>query len=318
MFRIILFSLFISIGSFAYSQNMSIDREPKMVEPYITSKSDTLAVGNIIHLKTGKGLDEDFIYVKILNLDDTPIRLAQKKYASKKQYIKYFKEQDGVIYAFTDLFSINIEAGLIKGEIEVDNFKQSYYDESAILSEDAAYIENLMPYYYEEYLIPFDSTSSEWEYQEVVVIEGRKMNDLFLNAKTWAVKTFHNYKAVIRMEDADAGRLMLKNSYAINNNTWLSYVVTIDCKDNRYKCLVNDVFLEKSDENRIETDPHVLNALLVSNWDKFYNQALSDVEKKAASSSFHVQKGINRSINNIIDETFISLKKEMVKSNDEW
>ncbi|NDV70302.1 DUF4468 domain-containing protein [Dysgonomonas sp. 25] len=318
MLRIILSFLFISIGSLAYSQNMSIEREPKTTKPYITSKFDTLVVGNIIHLKKGQGLNGDFINVKVLNLNDAPVRLAEKKYTSKEQAVKYFKKQDGVIYAFTDLFCINIEAGLVKGEIEVDNFKQSYYDENVILPEDDAYIENLMPYYYEEYLIPFDSVSGEWKYQEVVTIDGSKMNNLFMNAKTWAVKRYHNYKAVMRMEDADAGRLILKNDYQINNNTWLSYVITIDCKDGRYKCMVDDIFLEKSDENRFEANPHVLNALLVSNWDRFYNQTLSDAEKKDASSIFNEQKDINRSINNIIDDIFISLKKEMTKLDDEW
>lgn len=103
----------------AFGQGRSISKLPKITTPYITEAGDTLAVGTEVQLLDGTGDRNTFRYVQLLNKFNEPIQPATSKAAMKKQPIVFFKEEDGVMYAFTDFFCINIEAALYKEEIRI-------------------------------------------------------------------------------------------------------------------------------------------------------------------------------------------------------
>lgn len=119
MKKIITTAVLALIALVAFGQGRSISKLPKITTPYITEAGDTLAVGMEIQLLDGTGDRNTFRYVQLLNKFNEPIQPATSKAAMKKQPIVFFKEEDGVMYAFTDFFCINIEAALYKEEIRV-------------------------------------------------------------------------------------------------------------------------------------------------------------------------------------------------------
>lgn len=98
-----------------HSQGRSISLQKKITEPYITENSDTLAVGSIIQLLPCDGVE--YRFVQLLNGYNEPVKPASSNVAMKKQPILFFKEQDGVTYAFTKYFCINIDAAIYAKEI---------------------------------------------------------------------------------------------------------------------------------------------------------------------------------------------------------
>lgn len=119
MKKIILLLLLVS--GFVNAQGASISRVKKSKEPIVLYTKDTLKVGSIIKLNEGSIPDGTFKYVQLLNNFNEPIQLANSRAAFTQQKIKFFKEQNGLIYVFTDFFCINIEYALKNKEVEKIN-----------------------------------------------------------------------------------------------------------------------------------------------------------------------------------------------------
>ena len=108
----------------AFAQGRSISLANKITTPYITDDGDTLCVKTTsIQILDCSGDNNQYRYVQLLNGANEPIQPATSKEAMKKQPIKFFKEQDGVVYAFTEYFCINIEAALYTKEIRIKQTK---------------------------------------------------------------------------------------------------------------------------------------------------------------------------------------------------
>lgn len=108
----------ILLANFYYSQGASISWK-KRIETPIVINSDTLKVKDEIKIKLGTNLDGSFKFVQFLNGMNEPIKSADSRASMMKQEIKFFKSADGVYYAFTKFFAINIEAALLSKEIEI-------------------------------------------------------------------------------------------------------------------------------------------------------------------------------------------------------
>lgn len=102
-----------------FAQGRSISLKNKITTPYITSEGDTLRVGTELQILDATGDNNCYKYVQSLNSFNEPIQPATTKVAFKKQPIVFFKEEDGVRYAFTKFFSINIEAALYTKEVRI-------------------------------------------------------------------------------------------------------------------------------------------------------------------------------------------------------
>ena len=114
---IIIIVMLMAFSAVGYAQGRSISKKPKITTPYITTDGDTLKVGLDVQLLEAAGDNNCYKYVQLLNKFNEPIQPATTRVAFKKQPILFFKEEDGVMYAFTEFFSINIEGALYSKEI---------------------------------------------------------------------------------------------------------------------------------------------------------------------------------------------------------
>ncbi len=119
-----IFSIFlIGFSVIAFAQGRSISLLKKITEPITISDSIKLSVDDEIKFTLGTNIDGSFKFVQMLNNFNEPIKPADSRATMMKQKIKFFKEQEGVYYAFTKYFVINIEAALLSKEIELINNK---------------------------------------------------------------------------------------------------------------------------------------------------------------------------------------------------
>lgn len=116
MRKIILLLLF---TNFSFAQGASISLVKKSKEPILLLSKDSLKVGDKIRLNEGSISDGTFKYVQLLNNFNEPIKLANSRSAFSQQDVKFFKEQNGLIYVFTKFYCINIEYALKNKEIEL-------------------------------------------------------------------------------------------------------------------------------------------------------------------------------------------------------
>lgn len=102
-----------------YSQGRNISLRPKIKEPITLMSGETLNIGDIIAFKMGSGENDQFNYIQVLNGANEPIGIAGSRFAFRKEKIVFFKEQNGLYYAFSKYFVINIEAAIAKNEIQI-------------------------------------------------------------------------------------------------------------------------------------------------------------------------------------------------------
>lgn len=104
-----------------------------------------------------------------------------------------------------------------------------------------------------ELLFNIDEQGKE-SYTEVVESKLSKDN-LFSNAQEWVAKTFGDYKSVIQFENKDDGKLILKGFSSIDyvaktsissTTEKLKYIITIECKDLKYRFIISDIEIERS------------------------------------------------------------------------
>ena len=138
------------------------------------------------------------------------------------------------------------------------------------------------------------------EYTEVVTIDSFSKSDLYLNALEWMNKTYKSGKNVIQTTDKDGGMIIGKaitqaltynNMGAKVNAGYFSYNISIYCKDNKFKYLIDNILYIKGEMNLksgadlSEKFPHNWTGFLLDNkqtrreWLKF--QIIADIELKA-------------------------------------
>lgn len=78
-------------------------------------------------------------------------------------------------------------------------------------------------------------------------------NELYVKAHEWISKSFGSAKAVIDMQDKEAGKLIGKAQYdgvnmgaglatTLLSQSKVTYIISIDVKDNRYRCIISDFY----------------------------------------------------------------------------
>ena len=110
--------LAVGFSLMAFAQGRSISLSKKSTAP-ITLNEQTVKVGDILHFHLGGNPDGSFRFVQDLNGMNEPIQPSGSRTAMMKQPIKFFKEKDGVVYAFTKYFVANIAAAVKTGEVEI-------------------------------------------------------------------------------------------------------------------------------------------------------------------------------------------------------
>lgn len=100
-------------------------------------------------------------------------------------------------------------------------------------------------------------TNEMGEIEFVEVVETSLSKDkLYANAKEWVAKTFGDYKSVIQFEDDSNKKLIIKgispidftsatvkvdNFVGMSSTEELDYTITIECKDNKYRYIVDNI-----------------------------------------------------------------------------
>lgn len=95
--------------------------------------------------------------------------------------------------------------------------------------------------------IPIDPATNKTTYSEIVEVANKK-DALYKNAQTWITKSFGDYKSVIQFEDKSEGKLIIKAFSKLEAflSDRLNYTITIDCKDNKYRCVISDIYQSPS------------------------------------------------------------------------
>lgn len=119
----LLFIFFIGLSMVVNAQGKSISMTKKSEAP-VTLNDQQIKVGDIIYFQLGANPDGGFRFVQDLNNFNEPVKPSGSRTSMMKQPIKFFKEKDGVVYAFTKYFVANLEAGLKSGELEIINLKE--------------------------------------------------------------------------------------------------------------------------------------------------------------------------------------------------
>ncbi|HEX8425092.1 DUF4468 domain-containing protein [Hymenobacter sp.] len=93
--------------------------------------------------------------------------------------------------------------------------------------------------------LPVDAQTQRVTYSEIVTVDGVKQSELYSRAKLWLALTFDDAKDVIKVDEKDAGLLLIRaytdlpirltqGSLAPVNQE-AGYMMTLNFKDGRYK-----------------------------------------------------------------------------------
>lgn len=169
----------------------------------------------------------------------------------------------------------------------------------------------------EDLHIPKDKNSLA-EYTEVIMVDSTPQNQLYANALEWISKTYKSAKSVIQTSDKEGGMIIGKgigqtlvynNSGFKKDGGYFSYNISIYCKDDKFKYLINDIKYNKGEMALIpgadlaEEFPH--------NWTGFMGK---NKQTRREWKSF--QRQANLEIINIIENLKQNMKNS--KTKNEW
>ena len=99
--------------------------------------------------------------------------------------------------------------------------------------------------------LPSDSSSGKITFQGVITVDSVSAKELFSRSKIWFAKTFNSSNDVIQNIDNDnyiiIGKAKMRaHAQNFGERTWgyVSYSITIYCKDNRFKYVISDLYHE--------------------------------------------------------------------------
>jgi len=94
------------------------------------------------------------------------------------------------------------------------------------------------------------------EYNEIIPVDSTTKNDLYISALEWMNKTYKSGKNVIQTTDKEGGMIIGKavTQTLIYNNMgmkkdggYFSYIISIYCKDNKYKFVIENITYNKGE-----------------------------------------------------------------------
>jgi len=169
---------------------------------------------------------------------------------------------------------------------------------------------------YSQSVFPLDE-KGEIVYSEVVKVDSIKSNELYVRAHEWFANTFKSAKAVIQLDDKEAGKIIGKGDIEadiINHQTGLMkysvggliyFTVEIQTKDGKYKYSFSNLI--RKNENDYEIDFMTIPAstpmpgLYPKQLDrdrKFYSDVRNDMNKKILNIIDGLKKSMNTNTNN--------------------
>ncbi len=160
-------------------------------------------------------------------------------------------------------------------------------------------------------LIP--QKDGRYAYEEVVIVDSIKKDDIYVAAKRWMVDNFKSVKDAIQLDDTEAGMVIgkgfftfEKSSMMTNYEYWIRFSLEISAKDGKYRIRVYDIIPEEHDAST------PLKQLL-------FERPISvmvSYTSKGAMKKFY-KKSLDN-INDYILQTIASVKKGISKKNDDF
>jgi hypothetical protein len=79
--------------------------------------------------------------------------------------------------------------------------------------------------------------------QTRIVDMGREPTVAFRNVRTWLTQKYSNYWEIIKVSDQDRGKIVYHGSESVYTQGFeaFSYRVTVDIRDNKYSCTIDQV-----------------------------------------------------------------------------
>lgn len=174
------------------------------------------------------------------------------------------------------------------------------------------------------YLLPIDQESGKVIYRDTRDVSNKK-EMLFKNAQSWITKSFGDYKSVIQFEDKDAGKLVIKGWAGVEHVLYsrIQFRVTIDVKDNKYRCVIEDIKQADKMSDDITMDvSNVMAQAMARKRDSLITE-IKTVEKEKAKRDLEIQLkranawvSLNTQINDIMAGLLASLEKQMKIDDD--
>ena len=188
----------------------------------------------------------------------------------------------------------------------------------------------------------------EYEFSEIVEIEASKAT-LFANATSWAMSYYEEegYKNVIQFESETDGRIIIKNVDAVLNRRDIKmgkvhfeseniyYTLTIDCKDNKYRFIINDIKIKTLSYSPVFGNDMEWDMTHEKHLEKIdqYKQELENLKKQAETLKGGKKTKTQKQIDelkekeegekemyqdeyNIFERLIKSLKKKMLTNSD--
>ena len=138
----------------------------------------------------------------------------------------------------------------------------------------------------------------EITYQEVVQVEGVSAAELRSRARAWIANTFRSAKDVVQLDDAEAGRIIVKGllgatwniSKRLARTDYFRHTLTIEIKDGRYRYTLDSFALTSKQEDTdtpIEEDLRIHGQKHPEIAAKLYSALVVSIDSEIASPTGH-------------------------------
>jgi hypothetical protein len=136
-------------------------------------------------------------------------------------------------------------------------------------------------------VFPLNPDTGEIYYSEVINVEGKTKDDLFLSAKTWFVNAFKSSNDVIQLNDKEEGVIIGKGLLELNKGI-VNFSVKLSVKEERYKYEIYDLIYESSVggynfDLKQENPKGILKSMWVSAWKKDREATLNEIHSLKTS-----------------------------------
>ena len=181
---------------------------------------------------------------------------------------------------------------------------QSNFD-SLLQSKNSDYFDNL----------PFNE-KGDFLIQEVVETPGSK-EQLFGRAALFYAESFNSANDVVQVKDSDNGLIQGKGLSELDIDTeygigtvYMFYSIKIECKDNRFRYRIYDVYYQSPENPNIKSTPQ----------DWFRHSAYESLKPKHKKLSLSVTNSYVRNTRQVLIDLISMIKESMQKidENDDW
>ncbi len=100
---------------------------------------------------------------------------------------------------------------------------------------------------------------SEKSVESIVSLDGKSKDDIYISANGWFVDNFNSAESVIQFQDKDAGKIMGKYTFEVQESTYffrIKSTISIDIKDNKARMRIYDPMVAVVGDVLNGTYPH--------------------------------------------------------------